>query len=514
MTQRYSGNSDAYRRRRSESVDRLYYGPRKYSRRNNAARKRKQKRKRILLIAAAIVLALLLALFVMLAFFPVLPSYHAEAGSTITIRELLRFPDSTAAFAEDSESFDTNVPGTYQLRIKTRIGVHSCKLIVEDTKAPVVETRAVLLGKDETCSAEDFISSVEDFSEITVSFLKGPDYSLIDQEQKVEIEVADAAGNRVEKEALLTILPIRYRLELEAGSEPPDISEFTGEAEPSYDEEEETEEDSIAPVNYYVTDISALDYNAIGENDIEIMYHGTVYPAKICIVDHEPPRIVSADDFTTFLGDPIRYKEHIFVEENAGSYEISVDTSQVDTGAVGTYPVTYTVTDSSGNSASITIQMTLVEKTADEEALFARVDQILAGLLSDDMSKTEKVWAIYNWIRMNVGWQNESPKDDYIKAATRALDWASGDCYAYFSISKVMLTRAGIKNMDIERIPDGEEMHYWNLVDVDDGHGWYHFDATPFEPLYTSCLCTDAELMELNSYGQYNYDRTRYPGIK
>ena len=67
--------------------------------------------------------------------------------------------------------------------------------------------------------------------------------------------------------------------------------------------------------------------------------------------------------------------------------------------------------------------------------------------------------------------------------------------------------------MDIERIPEGDEMHYWNLVDVDDGHGWYHFDATPFEPLYESCMLTDGELMELNSYGQYNYDRSLYPAI-
>ncbi|MBR3242473.1 MAG: DUF5011 domain-containing protein, partial [Parasporobacterium sp.] len=306
--------------------------------------------------------------------------------------------------------------------------------------------------------------------------------------------------------AKLKILPIHFRLTLEAGSSAPDISAFTGEEE--FYGDEDTSQD-----NYFVTDVSAIDYSKIGETAIELMYHGTVYPGKIVIVDTQPPQFISADDFTVFFDEPIRYKEHVSVRENTGDYELEVDTSQVDTTALGTYPVTYTATDSSGNSSSVTVQVTIIEKNADEAALYARVDEILSGIINDDMSKADKVWAIYAWIRNNIGWMNESPKDDYIKAAARALDWGGGDCYAYFSLSKVMLTRAGIQNMDIERIPEGDEMHYWNLVDVDDGHGWYHFDATPFEPLYESCMLTDGELMELNSYGQYNYDRSLYPAI-
>lgn len=452
---------------------------------------------------AALVVILGFAAFYFL--FPVKPSYRVELGKPLTIRDLLFFPDPEAEFTEDSEPYDTYVPGVYQLRIRSRFGVHSCKLTVEDKTAPVVETKDLIIGKGESCEAADFIASVSDESEVSTRFKKAPDLSLIGEEQEVVIEVLDEAGNRAEKTAKLQILPIRYRLNLDLGSAPPDISIFTGE---SANFSDSTQGDS-----YFISDVKAIDYNVFGDNDIEIMYHGTVYPAKICIVDTQPPQFVSAENFTVFLGDPIRYKEHVTVQDASGECEIEVDTSQVDTAALGTYPVTYTATDAFGNSSSVTLQITIVEKSADEAALFERVDAILADLITDDMSKTEQAWAIYGWIRTYVGWQNESPKDDYIKAATRALDWASGDCYAYFSISKVMLDRAGIKNMDIERIPDGEEMHYWNLVDVEDGHGWYHFDATPFEPLYTSCLVTDEELMELNSYGQYNYDRSKYPVI-
>jgi hypothetical protein len=41
-----------------------------------------------------------------------------------------------------------------------------------------------------------------------------------------------------------------------------------------------------------------------------------------------------------------------------------------------------------------------------------------------------------------------------------------------------MLTRAGIPNLRIERIPEAPSRHRWNLVNPDD-LGWHHFDAFP-----------------------------------
>ena len=78
-----------------------------------------------------------------------------------------------------------------------------------------------------------------------------------------------------------------------------------------------------------------------------------------------------------------------------------------------------------------------------------------------------------------------------------------------------MLTRAGLKNMDIERIPEGDDMHYWNLIDVEDGHGWYHYDTTPRWDHPTVFLWTDAQAQEYSVVNQncYNYDREKYPEI-
>ncbi|MFH0766546.1 MAG: immunoglobulin-like domain-containing protein [Bacillota bacterium] len=43
--------------------------------------------------------------------------------------------------------------------------------------------------------------------------------------------------------------------------------------------------------------------------------------------------------------------------------DIVIDSSQVDTTLLGTYPLTYTVTDSSGNSTSVTVDITIADRT-------------------------------------------------------------------------------------------------------------------------------------------------------
>ncbi len=120
--------------------------------------------------------------------------------------------------------------------------------------------------------------------------------------------------------------------------------------------------------------------------------------------------------------------------------------------------------------------------------------------------------AIYNYIRRNVGYINHSEKGDWVRAAYEGLAKRQGDCYVYACTAKALLTRAGIKNMDIAKIPTRRE-HYWNLVDV--GDGWYHFDTTPRTDHTVFFLWTDADLMAYSAqhYNCHNYDRTLYPEI-
>ena len=79
--------------------------------------------------------------------------------------------------------------------------------------------------------------------------------------------------------------------------------------------------------------------------------------------------------------------------------------------------------------------------------------------------------------------------------------------------AKELLTRAGIPNEDIQKIPRSHH-HFWNLVDV--GTGWLHFDTTPRVSDHPNIfLWTDEELMEYSGrhYGSHNYDRSLYPEV-
>ena len=499
------GNTSGKRHASGQATEDLYEtGPvrvrRDLSKADTKSRKRKRggKGKIIGLIIGAVVL-LALAFLAFRELFPVYGACKMEIGTNATVSDFLRFPDKNAYFTDNSETYDPNIPGTYHLEIKSGWFAHPCTLTITDSTAPVIEVQDWIVGKNETCEADVFVRSVNDQSETTAEFIKKPDFTLIDQDQEVVFVVKDAFGNSTEGTAKLTILPIVYRVNLEAGTVVPSISDYTGEAESSD--------------NYIISDLTKINYFELGENDIEVFYHGKTYPAKVCIVDMTPPVFDAVEDFTAYIGDPIRYKEHVSVHDNSGTVNLTVDTSKVDPATEGVYEVTYTATDPSGNSSSATLHMTVAQKTIDEIELFDLVDSILAEIITDDMSQYDKALAIFSYIQNHIAWQNDSPKGDYVAAAMFGLQWGAGDCYTYFSLAKVMLTRAGIKNMDIERIPDGNEMHYWNLVDIDDGHGWYHFDSTPFEPYYFGFLLTDEDLANYNFYGQYNYDRNIYPVI-
>jgi transglutaminase-like putative cysteine protease len=190
-----------------------------------------------------------------------------------------------------------------------------------------------------------------------------------------------------------------------------------------------------------------------------------------------------------------------------------VDADAVNTSALGTYPVTYTATDASGNSSSVTVNLTVRERVYDINEVDAIADSVLARITNDQMTLYDKALAIFNYTKGHISYINSSDKGNWVKAAYEGLVDGRGDCYVYASTAKELLTRAGITNMDIERIPSGNSMHYWNLVDI--GTGWYHFDTTPRTDHPVIFMWTDAQIREYsNSHNNsHNYDPANYPQI-
>lgn len=502
-----SRNAQGYPSRRTQgsSVRQASQSQRRSSASEAARRRseyylRRRKRTQQLRIRyATMAVLVMIIIFLILQIFPVVSSAQVEVGTVINPKDFLRFTFMGASFPGGSADYDKNTPGTYDITVRSGLFDHKIRLTVVDTFAPVVAVKDVSVGMGTEVKPEDFIESIEDGSATKVSFVNEPDLSLTGQTQEVTLSVKDAGGNETVKTANLTVLPIATHLDVELGTGVPSISSFMAEVTEPDDE------------NYLITDLNAIDFYKPGEYTVDFCWRGKNYSATMKVEDTLAPVFDLAEDFTSYLGESIRYKQHVDVWDYSGSCELEIDTSKVDPETLGTYDVTYTAKDPYNHSTTVTVKMTIAEKTADEALLFEKVDAILADIIRDDMSQKDKVTAIHHYANTNFLFVNDSDKSDYVKAALTMLDIRQGDCYSFFALSKALLTRAGIKNVDIYTL-DGTNEHYWNLVDIDDGHGWYHYDSTPTAVPMEILFWTESQLQPIND-GRYDYDKSKFPKV-
>ena len=228
--------------------------------------------------------------------------------------------------------------------------------------------------------------------------------------------------------------------------------------------------------------------------------------------DVTAPQLLGVRDLTVALNGTVSYRDGVSaVDDVDGPVTVEIDAASVDLTAAGEYQVIYSAQDAAGNRAEQTVTVTVVEtatvdqgkdeQTEDEtpggsagggvplsevtqEDVDRLCDQILGRITNSGMSQREKARAIFNYVNGHVKYVGSSDKSSWIIGAYVGFTWGRGDCYNYFACSKALLTRAGISNVDLQRV-GGNSRHYWQLVNT--GDGWYHFDACPHPngyPLY------------------------------
>ena len=156
------------------------------------------------------------------------------------------------------------------------------------------------------------------------------------------------------------------------------------------------------------------------------------------------------------------------------------------------------------------------------------IDPILDELFWDGITTVQKLRAIYDYVYDNTAYVSTSDKSGWVRAAYNGLLNRNGDCFTYFALSKAMMERAGIQNMDIQRSPEiaamVNERHYWSLVNIgtEANPQWYHFDACHMSgtPKPWGFLMTDEQLLQFSDKREnadgisgyfYVYDSTAYP---
>jgi transglutaminase-like putative cysteine protease len=259
-------------------------------------------------------------------------------------------------------------------------------------------------------------------------------------------------------------------------------------------------------------------------------YYGnySIFHAQLTIEHNtEPPVILGVEEIFSNIREPINFMQGVTASDDFGrdlTQLVLVDDADVDTSEVGTYTIRYRVVDFTGFSFEIEASVHIINVTAD--FVNERVDEILEEIINEEMTQLEIVEAIFDWVRSNVTYAplDSNRLDSAYEFAYIAIRARRGNYLEFFSISEIMLTRVGIPNEQIDRIPGTPLRHRWNLVNPDD-LGWHHFDSfpSPFGVGRQKAFFTDSQAEEfthqfatreenpMNNY--YTYDPSLYPQI-
>jgi len=247
-------------------------------------------------------------------------------------------------------------------------------------------------------------------------------------------------------------------------------------------------------------------------------------------LNREPPVIEGLEIINVLVGNTFAFLDGVFAYDDFGrdlekdlGLEIKIINNTVNQFVEGIYSVTYYAEDLSGLVTEVDVLVYVLK--IDPDYVDQRVDEILAEILKEGMTQVEQARVINNWVRANIANSGTrgGPPSTY-EAAYRALRDRRGNCRNFYALSAVLLTRAGIPNMQIDRVAGYRVNHRWNLINPDE-LGWHHFDSrTPLRSISSQLYMFTASQAENFSRrigassegrtrGYYHYDPSLYPPI-
>ena len=265
------------------------------------------------------------------------------------------------------------------------------------------------------------------------------------------------------------------------------------------------------------------DFTRVGDQTVTILLTdtsgnvGTVEAKLTVIADTTFPVFSEMEELKVNIGQTVSYRKGITAtDDRDGDLSYQVDSSNVNLEEAGTYSITYTATDSSGNTTVVERKLTVSPSLViNQELVEEKAKELLGQIIKEDMSDHDKIYTIFYYVRRNVAYSSAPNKDIY-SAAYHAMTKRKGDCYNYFAMAKVLLDQCGIDNLAVERYK-GKSSHYWLLVNI--GTGWYHYDPSPqsLEDPFRCFMKTDAQV---KAYARsrvdgrsdyYKFDESKYP---
>lgn len=255
--------------------------------------------------------------------------------------------------------------------------------------------------------------------------------------------------------------------------------------------------------------------------DVTLHYRHCSVSATVHVTDTKAPVLVGLSNITVNRGDSISYKRGVSVTDNSSEdIDIVIDNSTVNVDVGGTYTISYSASDSSGNTTKEWVTVTVLEPdtTVDESMVIPLLDEVISAATTPEMTKREKAYQLWLWCRQNLRYSETIHFTDYWTAAHAGLSEKKGDCYVFYAIYSTLLTRCEIENLCVRRV-GGRSNHYWNLVHIEEG--WYHCDTSPRKigDPYKCILQTDAQLQGYTDFfytttetpNYFSFDPSQYP---
>ena len=473
-------------------------------------------------LIGGVALALIVLLAVLLRPGNIVRELTVEAGAHSIEANDFRKEDKgiDAQFVSDVSAIDLNAIGKYPVTISYKGKTYDCKLIVEDTIAPEAQVQNLATYSSTAPDPNDFIVSIKDASPVTVLYEKRTDLSK-DGSYLLKLILTDAAGNRSEYEVVLTVFIDNGHPAI-AGVKA--IFTYIG-TEPDYLAGVTAMDDKDMNLTILV-DKSQVNLDAVGTYDIlysvtDAAGNTTTAPSTVTVTDdNTAPTIQGVHNISLYLGGSVSYRSGVVVKDDKDpAPKLEVDSSRVDLSNPGVYPLIYTARDMTGNETRLEVTVTVAEKPAsfvDEETIYAKADALLKKIVTDDMNDEAKVRAIYSYVRSHYTYSGHSDKTDWLQGAWVMMNDGEGDCFNYYAVTKLLLDRLGIPNIDVRKVRnyDKDSDHYWSLVSVDGGKTYYHLDTTPrVGDGDDFCLVTDAFLDAYSAAHKncHNRDKSLYP---
>ncbi len=445
----------------------------------------------------------------------------AEIGTTITADGFkVRSNSVSASFETDISTLDLSVPGEHTVYINYYGRTCKSTLKLVDTVLPEVTTQNVTRFSNQPLTAQDFVASVQDETEVTVEYVTEPNMTLA-EEQEVSFKVTDLGGNT----ALCSA-----KLKLIFDEQAPEITGVTDKivyvGVPVDFLEAVTVKDDLDPEPIISVDESKLDPSVPGTYTLTYIARDangnqTAETVSVTVIeDTVGPEILGVTDLSIYQGSTVSYRRSVVLKDDYDEAPaLQIDSSKVDLATPGTYEVTYTATDAAGNKTVLTTTITVKEQSAnyvEESVIYAKADELLARIVTDGMTPQEQVKAVCTWVKTNCRYSNRSDKTDRLQGAYLMMTNRIGDCFNYSAICTVFFERLGIPFIHVQRSADSNwpGTHYWVLASIDGGENYYHVDVCPASRFYTFlCLVTDEELASYDRQapGYYMMDEGVYP---